>query len=106
MGPGVPTFNFGVMVLGTYAIPVIDCTVYGVLTNTTPVDTYRGAGRPEATYLIERAIALVAREIGMDPADVRYKNFIPPHDFPLTTAATITYDTHTYPSTLITTHDP
>ncbi len=78
MGPGIPTFNFGVMVSGTYAIPVIDCTVYGVLTNTTPVDTYRGAGRPEATYLIERAVDLVARELVMDPAEIRYKNFIPP----------------------------
>jgi len=100
MGPGVPTFNFGVMVSGTYAIPVIDCTVYGVLTNTTPVDTYRGAGRPEATYLIERAIDLVAREIGMDPAEVRYKNFIPPQAFPFTTAAGITYDSGNYPANL------
>ncbi len=83
MGPGIPTFNFGVMVSGTYAIPVIDCTVYGVLTNTTPVDTYRGAGRPEATYLIERTIDLVAREIGMDPAAIRFKNFIPPRRFRL-----------------------
>ncbi len=100
MGPGVPTFNFGVMVSGTYAIPVIDCTVYGILTNTTPVDTYRGAGRPEATYLIERAIDLVAREIGMDPAEVRYKNFIPPQAFPFTTAAGITYDSGNYPANL------
>jgi aerobic carbon-monoxide dehydrogenase large subunit len=100
MGPGVPTFNFGVMVSGTYAIPVIDCTVYGVLTNTTPVDTYRGAGRPEATYLIERAIDLVAREIGMDPAAVRYKNFIPQEAFPFTTAAGITYDSGNYPANL------
>lgn len=100
MGPGIPTFNFGVMVSGTYAIPVIDCTVYGVLTNTTPVDTYRGAGRPEATYLIERAIDLLAREIGMDPATIRYKNFIPQEAFPFTTAAGITYDSGNYPATL------
>lgn len=100
MGPGIPTFNFGVMVSGTYAIPVIDCTVYGVLTNTTPVDTYRGAGRPEATYLIERAIDLVAREIGMDPAAIRFKNFIPPQAFPFTTAAGITYDSGNYPANL------
>ncbi len=100
MGPGVPTLNFGVMVSGTYAIPVIDCTVYGVLTNTTPVDTYRGAGRPEATYLIERAIDLVAREIGMDPAAIRHKNFIPPQAFPFTTAAGIIYDSGNYPANL------
>jgi len=100
MGPGIPTFNFGVMVSGTYAIPVIDCTVYGVLTNTTPVDTYRGAGRPEATYLIERAVDLVARELVMDPAEIRYKNFIPPQAFPFRTAAGITYDSGNYPANL------
>jgi carbon-monoxide dehydrogenase large subunit len=100
MGPGIPTFNFGVMVSGTYAIPVIDCLVYGVLTNTTPVDTYRGAGRPEATYLIERAVDLVARELGMDPAEIRLKNFIPPQAFPFTTAAGIMYDTGNYPANL------
>ncbi len=100
MGPGIPTFNFGVMISGTYAIPVIDCTVYGVLTNTTPVDTYRGAGRPEATYLIERVIDLLARELGMDPAAIRYKNFIPPEAFPFTTAAGITYDSGNYPANL------
>jgi aerobic carbon-monoxide dehydrogenase large subunit len=100
MSPGIPTFNFGVMVSGTYAIPVIDCTVYGVLTNTTPVDTYRGAGRPEATYLIERTIDLVAREIGMDPAAIRFKNFIPHEAFPFTTAAGITYDSGSYAANL------
>jgi carbon-monoxide dehydrogenase large subunit len=100
MGPGVPTFNFGVMVSGTYAIPVIDCTVYGVLTNTTPVDTYRGAGRPEASYLIERAIDLVARELAMDPAEIRFKNFIPAGAFPFTTAAGITHDSGNYPANL------
>jgi len=100
MGPGIPTLNFGLMVSGTYAIPVIDCTVYGVLTNTTPVDTYRGAGRPEATYLIERAIDLVARELGMDPAAIRHKNFIPPQAFPFTTAAGIIYDSGNYPANL------
>jgi aerobic carbon-monoxide dehydrogenase large subunit len=100
MSPGIPTFNFGVMVSGTYAIPVIDCTVYGVLTNTTPVDTYRGAGRPEATYLIERTIDLVGREIGMDPAAIRFKNFIPQEAFPFTTAAGITYDSGNYAANL------
>ncbi len=100
MGPGIPTFNFGVMVSGTYAIPVIDCTVYGVMTNTTPVDTYRGAGRPEATYLIERAVDLVALELVMDPAEIRYKNFIPPQAFPFRTAAGITYDSGNYPANL------
>ena len=82
MGPGVPSVNFAFMVAGTYKIPNIDVTVYGVYTNTPRVDTYRGAGRPEATYLVERAVDLVARELGMDPAVVRRKNFIPKDAFP------------------------
>lgn len=55
------------MLQGPYAIPVVHCDVYGVLTNTTPTDAYRGAGRPEATYLLERMIDILARELGMDP---------------------------------------
>ena len=82
MGPGVPSVNFAMMITGTYRIPNVDVTVYGVLTNTPRVDTYRGAGRPEATYLIERAMDLLARELGMDPAEVRRKNFIPKDAFP------------------------
>ncbi|WP_119071306.1 xanthine dehydrogenase family protein molybdopterin-binding subunit [Rubrobacter indicoceani] len=82
MGPGVPSVNFAMMVSGTYRISNIDVKVYGVLTNTPRVDTYRGAGRPEATYLIERAVDLVARKLVMDPAEVRRKNFIPKDAFP------------------------
>ena len=82
MGPGVPSVNFAHMVSGTYKIPNIDVTVYGAYTNTPRVDTYRGAGRPEATYLIERAVDLVALELSMDPAEVHRKNFIPKGAFP------------------------
>jgi carbon-monoxide dehydrogenase large subunit len=68
----------------------------GVFTNTTPTDPYRGAGRPEATHAVERAIDLVAREIGMDPAEVRRKNFIPKDAFPYNNRAGLTYDSGDY----------
>ncbi|HSM55865.1 MAG TPA: xanthine dehydrogenase family protein molybdopterin-binding subunit [Candidatus Sulfomarinibacteraceae bacterium] len=82
IAPGIPTTLYGRMLSGTYKIPNIFCHVYGVYTNTGMVDAYRGAGRPEATYVVERAVDLVARELDMDPAEVRRKNFIQPDDFP------------------------
>jgi carbon-monoxide dehydrogenase large subunit len=98
--PGIPSVLFGLMLSGNYKIPNIECKVYGVLTNTTPVDAYRGAGRPEATYVIERAVDLVACAIGMDPAEVRRKNYIRPEEFPFTTATGVTYDSGNYELTL------
>ncbi|HET8628096.1 MAG TPA: molybdopterin cofactor-binding domain-containing protein [Thermomicrobiales bacterium] len=98
--PGIPTILFGLMLSGNYTIPNIDCKVYGALTNTTPVDAYRGAGRPEATYVVERVMDLVADETGVDPADVRRKNYIQPEAFPFTTATTVTYDSGNYAGTL------
>jgi carbon-monoxide dehydrogenase large subunit len=94
--PGIPTILFGLMLSGTYRIPAVDCKVYGVFTNTTPVDAYRGAGRPEATHLVERVIDLVADETGVDPAEVRRRNFIPPDAFPYTTCTGVTYDSGNY----------
>lgn len=82
IAPGIPTTLYGRMLSGTYKIPNIYCHVTGVYTNTGMVDAYRGAGRPEATYVVERAVDLVADELGLDPADVRRKNFIPPDAFP------------------------
>lgn len=82
IAPGIPTTLYGRMLSGTYRIPNIFCHVYGVYTNTAMVDAYRGAGRPEATYVIERAVDLVASELGLDPVAVRRKNFIPPDAFP------------------------
>ncbi len=82
IAPGIPTTLYGRMLSGTYRIPNIFCHVYGVYTNTGMVDAYRGAGRPEATYVIERAVDLVAHELGLDPVAVRRKNFIPPEAFP------------------------
>jgi carbon-monoxide dehydrogenase large subunit len=82
IGPGIPTTLYGRVLSGCYRIPNVYAEVTGVYTNTTFVDAYRGAGRPEATYVVERAMDLFADEIGMDPADVRRKNFIPPDAFP------------------------
>ncbi len=82
IAPGIPTTLYGRMLSGVYQIPNIYCSVKGVYTNTGMVDAYRGAGRPEATYLIERAVDLVAAELGMDPVVVRRRNFIPPDAFP------------------------
>ncbi len=98
--PGVPTWLFGTMLSGAYKIPNIDCTVNGVLTNTTTTDAYRGAGRPEATYILERVMDLVAHETGLDPVEVRRRNFIQPHEFPYTVATTLEYDSGNYEEAL------
>ncbi|HEY3127203.1 MAG TPA: xanthine dehydrogenase family protein molybdopterin-binding subunit [Candidatus Limnocylindria bacterium] len=94
--PGIPTILHAFIIPGAYRIPAFDCEVRGAYTNTTPVDAYRGAGRPEATFAIERAMDRLADEIGMDPAEVRRKNFIPPDAFPFTTISGITYDSGDY----------
>ncbi len=98
--PGVPTILHGLMLAGSYTIGAVDYTVYGVLTNTTPVDAYRGAGRPEATYLVERMVDLVAYKTGLDPVEVRRRNFIPKDKFPYTVATGISYDSGNYQGTL------
>src|SRR5258706_416470 len=99
-GPGVPTILHGLMYSGAYTIPNIHGTVYGVYTTTTPVDAYRGAGRPEATYLIERLVDLYARKLAMDPVEVRRKNLIPKDKFPYAVATGITYDSGNYAGAL------
>jgi carbon-monoxide dehydrogenase large subunit len=103
IAPGIPTTLYGRMLSGTYKIPNIFCRVLGVYTNTGMVDAYRGAGRPEATYVIERAVDLVARELNMDPLEVRRKNFIPSNEFPYDPAgilAGLKYDSGDYPKAL------
>jgi carbon-monoxide dehydrogenase large subunit len=75
--PGIPTIMHGLMLSGVYDLPALKEDVHGVYTNTTPVEAYRGAGRPEATFLVERMIDKLASELGMDPAAVRLKNMIP-----------------------------
>ena len=82
IGPGIPTTLYGRILSGPYKIPAVHCEVTGVYTNTTFVDAYRGAGRPEATYVVERAMDLLADELGIDPAEVRRRNFLPPDSFP------------------------
>jgi carbon-monoxide dehydrogenase large subunit len=88
------------MLSGTYDIKNIHEDVYGVFTNTTPVDAYRGAGRPEATFIVERLVDLVAAELKMDPAEIRRKNFIAPFENGHTVATGLTYDTGNYAGAL------
>ena len=90
IGPGIPTTLYGRVLVGPYAIPNVWCEVTGVYTNTVFVDAYRGAGRPEATYVVERAMDLFAAEIGMDRAEVRRRNFLPTDAFPHATRAACT----------------
>jgi len=94
--PGIPTILHAFIIPGAYRIPAFDCEVRGAYTNTTPVDAYRGAGRPEATFAIERGMDRLADEIGMDPAELRRKNFVPPDAFPFSTISGITYDSGNY----------
>ena len=82
IGPGIPTTLYARVLAGCYRIPNVYAEVTGVYTNTTFVDAYRGAGRPEATYVIERAMDLFAAEIGMDRAELRRRNFVQPDQFP------------------------
>ena len=95
-GPGIPTILHGLVYSGAYQIPNILGTVHGVYTSGAPVDAYRGAGRPEAAFLVERLVDIYARKIGMDPVEVRRKNFIPKDKFPYTVATGITYDSGDY----------
>jgi len=100
IGPGTPTTLYGRMLSGAYKIPHLYCNVIGVYTNTAMTDTYRGAGRPEAIYAVERTVDLVARELNLDPTEVRRKNFIQPGDFPYAPAdnllAGLKYDSGNY----------
>ena len=88
------------MASGVYALPKVDFQAVTVVTNTTPVGPYRGAGRPEAAALTERAIDLLADRVGLDPAEVRRRNFPDPASFPFTTATGATYDTGDYAKAL------
>lgn len=99
-GAGCPTIDFGLMVTGAYVIPQAEVETYGVYTNTTPTDAYRGAGKPEATYQIERIVDLFAQEVGMDPVEVRRKNLVPTGSFPYTNAMGCVYDSGDYFRTL------
>jgi carbon-monoxide dehydrogenase large subunit len=97
--PGIPTLT-GLLAPGCYKIPNFRFDLRGVFTNKTATDAYRGAGRPEATHLIERMVDLLAMELNMDPVEVRRKNFPAPSEFPFTTATGLSYDSGNYQASL------
>ncbi|MER8439082.1 xanthine dehydrogenase family protein molybdopterin-binding subunit [Mesorhizobium sp. M1312] len=94
----VPTYLYATLLSGQYDIPAIHANVRAVYTNTAPVDAYRGAGRPEATYLLERTMETAARELGVSPAELRRKNFIT--SFPHQTPVIMNYDAGDYAASL------
>ncbi|MEQ9609091.1 MAG: molybdopterin cofactor-binding domain-containing protein, partial [Kiloniellaceae bacterium] len=98
--PFIPTGCYAPMLSGLYTIPVGYAEVTTVFTNTVPVDAYRGAGRPEAAYLVERLIDAAARDVGIAPDELRRRNFIPPQAMPYTTAFGETYDSGDFPGML------
>ncbi|MEL6679235.1 MAG: xanthine dehydrogenase family protein molybdopterin-binding subunit [Pseudomonadota bacterium] len=98
--PSVPTWLHGTLMAGNYTTPLIYVNVKAVFTNTVPVDAYRGAGRPEATFQLERVIDVAAREMGIDPVELRRRNFIKPDQFPYATPVAVEYDTGNYHATM------
>ncbi len=94
--PGIPTVLFGLMLSGVYKYPNLSCSVFGTFTNTTPVDAYRGAGRPEATYIVERMVEMFAHELNRDTVAVRRKNFLPAFKNGKTVATGVIYDSGNY----------
>src|SRR5262249_54839609 len=90
---------------GAYKIPAIQMNVTGVFTNKMSTDAYRGAGRPEATYVVERAMDVVARELNLDPIEIRRRNFPKANEFPFHTATGLDYDSRNYEATIKTTLD-
>jgi carbon-monoxide dehydrogenase large subunit len=97
--PAIPTLT-GLMLSGSYKIPAIAMTCTGAFTNKMATDAYRGAGRPEATYVIERVMDIIAQELEMDPVELRRKNFPKPEEFPFATATGLVYDSGDYEAAL------
>ncbi len=98
--PCIPTYLYGTLLAGTYTTPAIYVETKAVFTHTVPVDAYRGAGRPEATFLLERVVDLAADELGIDPAELRRRNFIPKDAYPYQTPVALQYDSGDYRTTL------
>jgi len=98
--PAVPTYLYATLLAGVYTTPAIYCEVKSVFTNTVPVDAYRGAGRPEASYLLERLVDIAAAEMKMDRVEIRRRNFIPANAFPYQTPVAVQYDSGDYQATL------
>ncbi|MGD8709172.1 MAG: xanthine dehydrogenase family protein molybdopterin-binding subunit [Ectothiorhodospiraceae bacterium] len=99
-GPAIPTILYATLLAGQYTTPAIHCEVKAVFSNTTPVDAYRGAGRPEATYVVERLVSAAAKEMGLSQAEIRRRNFIPKDAFPYQTPVALNYDVGDYDATL------
>jgi aerobic carbon-monoxide dehydrogenase large subunit len=97
---GIPTILHGLMLSGAYDIGAVREDVYGTFTNTTPTDAYRGAGRPEATLMVERMVDQVARELDLDPVEIRRRNLIPPFENGHEVVTTLVYDTGNYEGAL------
>jgi len=98
--PCIPTYLYATLLAGVYKTPLIYCEVKAVFTNTVPVDAYRGAGRPEATFLLERLVDACAHDTGMDRVAIRRKNFIAADAFPYQTPVALQYDSGNYQATL------
>ena len=98
--PAVPTYLYGTLLSGQYDMPAIHVRVLGTFTTTTPVDAYRGAGRPEATFVVERMMDLAAGACGLDPAEIRRRNFVPNDRFPYPTQVALEYDSGRYDGAL------
>ncbi len=98
--PSVPTWLHGTLLAGQYRTPAIHCNVKAVFTNTVPVDAYRGAGRPEATFIVERTLSKAARELGLDQIEIRRRNFIRNDQFPYQTPVAVVYDTGDYAASM------
>ena len=96
----VPTYLYATLLAGVYKTPVIYANVKAIFTNTVPVDAYRGAGRPEASYLLERIVDKAAREMGIDQVEIRQRNMISADAFPYQTPVALEYDSGDYQATL------
>ena len=98
--PAIPTILYATLLAGVYKTPAVYCEVKALFTNTVPVDAYRGAGRPEASYLLERLVDRAAKVAGLDPVEIRRRNFISTDDFPYQTPVALEYDNGDYEATL------
>ena len=101
-GPAVPTYLYATLLAGCYKTPAIYAEVQAVFTNTVPVDAYRGAGRPEAAFLLERLMDVIAHDTGIDRIELRRRNFVPRDGFPYQTPVALEYDSGDYQTTLAT----
>ena len=98
--PGIPTILHGLMLSGPYDVPAVKEDVYGIYTNTTPVDAYRGAGRPEATFMLERMLDKLSDEMKIDPVEIRRRNLLPPFENGCNVVTGLTYDSGNYQGAL------